>query len=100
MKSIAAVIEIRGSGLVNKKHKLEEDVKTKKSRFEKIKERDKNIKCLYLTLQEREKTVKGTNYVQLSQQYLKKNFFYLRESTTHETIPDEWEHFVRTLLDL
>jgi len=97
-EAIAAVIEIRGSGLVNRKDKLEENVKTKRARFEDIKAINKNIKCLYLTLKEREIT-KGTNYDQLSKKHLGSDYFCLRESTTQTAKEGEWKRFVRALLD-
>ena len=97
LEAIAAVIEIRGSGLVNYKDRLEEDVKAKRTRFEDIKAINKNIKCLYLTLQEREIT-KGTNYDQLSKKHLGSDYFCLRESTTQTAKAAEWKRFVRALL--
>jgi len=97
LRSIAAVIEIRGHGLVNYKERLEEDVRAKHTRFEDIRARNKDTKCLYLTLQEREVT-KGTDYVHLSMKYLGSDFFSLRESTTQVTREGEWKRFIKALL--
>lgn len=96
-KSVDAIIEIRGYGLVAHKDKLKGIAKSKHDLFEEIKRRDAHIKCLYLTLQEREIS-RGTNYVKLSKRFLRQNFFYLRESTKQRIISKEWERFIKALL--
>jgi hypothetical protein len=99
LRSIVALIEIRGHGLINYKHKLEEDVKAKRDRFEEIKKRSKNTKCLYLTLQEREVVIKGADYHGLSKKHLGVAYFSLRESRTQEVRDGEWKRFIKALLD-
>lgn len=96
LESVVAVFEIRGYGLVNYKDRLEDDVKVKRDRFEEIKAKKRDVKCLYLTFQEREIT-KGTDYDRLSRKYLGPSFFSLRESTTQKVREGEWNRFVKAL---
>lgn len=96
-KSVDAIIEIRGYGLIADKDRLKGMMKSKHDLYKEIKRRYAHIKCLYLTLQEREIS-KGTDYVKLSKKFLGQNFFYLRESTTQRIISREWKRFIKALL--
>ena len=104
LKSVAAIIEIRGSSLVSLasyEGKFEEDIKTRKTLSKQTAGRHSNIKWLYLALREREKTKREyvCNYVKLCKERLGQDFFYLRETTTKKTIQGEWKRFVKALLD-
>lgn len=98
---IKVIIEVKTSGLIASKDKIEGEFSRMKQDFENIKTKNNHIDFIYITIFERGKPKKdkSINYLELTKEYLKPyKVFCLFEVVNGQIIPNELINFTKAIL--